>query len=100
CIFFLSCLFSFATTLFEPSAFAQPDGFKGTVASEKAIVLHLQQNASKRATLLPQRSLLVPLDQLQFTGPAPSHPFMLGSFASDGKWGLVDGYVQPVDGKN
>lgn len=82
------------------SAHAQPEGFVGVVAGEKPTLLHVATRSPAQPTPLPKKSKLVPLDDLQFTGPRPSHPFVLGNFAADGHWGLVNGSVQMVDGKN
>lgn len=82
------------------SAFAQPEGFKGVVAETDATVLHLVLRPQMRTIALPKTAKVTPLDDLQFTGPRPSHPFVLGNYASDGKWGIVNGYLRMVEGKN
>jgi hypothetical protein len=40
----------------------------------------------------------MPLPDLQFTGPGPAHPFVLGNYVADGKWCLVQGGVQLLEG--
>jgi len=45
---------------------------------------------------LPLKSL----DDLQLTGPGQGHKYVLGQYASDGKWGTVDGAIQPIEGRN
>ena len=49
---------------------------------------------------LPKNGPLENLKQLQLTGPEPGHPFVLGHYADDGKWGYVDGSVVLVEGSN
>ncbi len=49
---------------------------------------------------LTKKSPLQNVDEFTFTGPMVGHPFGLGDFAADGRWALVDGVAQPVEGKN
>ncbi len=49
---------------------------------------------------LPQNAPLKPLPELKFTGPGAGHPFVLGDFAADGRWGLGTGGVRLVEGRN
>ena len=81
-------------------SFAQPEDFQGCVAGDKWTVLHQWGRRTRQPIPLSKNSLLVGLDDLQFTGPMPSHPFVLGNFAADGKWGLVNGYVQLLKGND
>lgn len=83
-----------------PSAWAQPEGYKGVVAGKEPTVLHLVSKPVDRVIALPKTAKITPLDDLQFTGPKPSHPFVLGNYAADGKWGISNGYVQLIEGKN
>ncbi|MEX0585428.1 MAG: hypothetical protein WD176_02200, partial [Pirellulales bacterium] len=60
-------------------------------------------NPARRARgqrALPENGPLVNVRQLELTGPAPGHPFILGHYSDDGKWGFVDGSVVRVDGRN
>lgn len=60
--------------------------------------LHRASRRARGRRPLPAASPLEPLDDLQFTGPAPGHRFVLGHFVADGAWGVVDGGIQLVDG--
>lgn len=71
-----------------------------TVAVEDWTVLHLQNPRQRGTRPLPKTAKVRSLTDLQFTGPMPGHPYVLGNFESDGRWGLIDGYLQTVDGKN
>jgi len=79
---------------------AQPDDFHGAIAGPRAVTLCLPVRGVPSLAPLPKKSKLVSLDELQLTGPMPSHPFVLGNFAADGRWGLVRGIVGVVEGKN
>ncbi|SFI15184.1 hypothetical protein [Planctomicrobium piriforme] len=81
-------------------AVAQPEGFVGAVAGPKVDVLFLPIRGTAANGRLPKNSKLLPIHNLEFTGPQPSHPFVLGNFSSDAQWGIVDGFLQVVDGKN
>lgn len=96
----LSLLLGLGIWLCSAQAVAQPEDYTGLVAGEKPVVLHLQTRGPNRPTPLPKKSPLVSLEDLRFTGPEPSHPFVLGNFATDGQWGLVQGYVQVISGKD
>jgi hypothetical protein len=78
----------------------EPDGFKGAVAGTKIEVLFRAPRATVRPIPLPKTSKLVSLDDLQLIGPGPGHPFLLGHYAVDGSWGIVNGGLQVVSGKN
>lgn len=84
------------------SAFGQspPADFLSPIATDKPQVLFLGGRPSAVAQPLPPKCPLVSLDDLQFVGPNPSHPFVLGNFATDAAWGVQDGYLQVVSGKN
>jgi len=56
--------------------------------------------SSRQAQVLSDSSPLKRLRELQFTGPMPAHPFVLGNFAVDGEFGLVNGGLELVQGKN
>jgi hypothetical protein len=49
---------------------------------------------------LPPNGKIQPLPDLQFTGPEPGDPFVLGEFAADGEWGIADGGIVRVNGNN
>lgn len=93
-------IFAILTLIFCQSANAQPDEFDGVVAEKKWTVLHVQSRRFRGTKPLTKKSKLKQLDDLQFTGPKPGHPFVLGNYAVDGKWGLVNGYVQRLSGKD
>lgn len=60
-------------------------------------------NPARRARgrrALPENGPLVNIPNLELTGPEPGHPFVLGHYADDGKWGIVDGSVVLVEGRN
>lgn len=82
------------------TASAQPDQFEGLVAGPKFVTLCVPQRTAGAFATLPKQSKLVPLRDLTFIGPRSSHPFVLGNFAADGQWGLVNGSVGLIDGKN
>lgn len=81
-----------------PRAWGQPEEFQGVVAGPRWTVLHLQNARMRGISPLPASSKLKSLAELQFTGPYPAHPYYLGNYAADGKWGLVNGYIQRLDG--
>jgi len=94
---------SFVAILFcviHGTALAQPDDFIGVIAGSKPVTLCLPVRGISAIAPLPKKSKLVPLDELQLTGPRPSHPFVLGNFAADGHWGMVNGAVGVTDGNN
>ncbi len=49
---------------------------------------------------LPASAALKPLDDLSFTGPMPAHPFVLGNFAADGRFAVVNGGIELAEGRN
>jgi hypothetical protein len=64
---------------------------------------HVLVNPARRARgqrPLPKNGPLANLPKLELTGPAPGHPFILGHYADDGKWGFVDGSLALVEGRN
>jgi len=82
-------------------AFSQPpDGYKGIVAAEKWTVLHTPGRRANGTVPIGPQDKLQALADLQFVGPKPSHPYVLGNFAADGTWGIVGGFIQRTDGKN
>jgi hypothetical protein len=62
--------------------------------------LYRAGRASPQARPLPANGPLYPYAEMQFTGPMPAHPFVLGNFAADGKFGIVNGGVELISGKN
>jgi hypothetical protein len=40
------------------------------------------------------------LTELEFTGPMPAHPFVLGNFAVDGEFGIINGGIELTSGRN
>ena len=49
---------------------------------------------------LPQNAPITPLSEFELTGAKPGDQFQLGNFATDGKWGIQDGAVTRIDGRN
>jgi len=62
-------------------------------------VLYLGRR-SRGVRPLPSTGPLTPLDDLKFVGADPGHPFYLGHFACDGRWGIVSGGLQRIEGSN
>ncbi|WP_437227187.1 hypothetical protein SH661x_000219 [Planctomicrobium sp. SH661] len=81
-------------------AYAQPEDFQGVVAGPKWTTLFQPVRAVPPVAPLPKKSKLVPLDDLELTGPKPSHPFVLGNFSTNGHWGLLNGTVGVTDGND
>lgn len=81
-------------------AWAQPDDFMGVIAGSRPVTLCLPIRGAPPLAPLPKKSKLISLDEFQLTGPNPSHPFILGNFAADGRWGMVQGTVGVIEGKN
>lgn len=77
-----------------------PEGFQGVVAEKKWSVLHLRNPRHRGVKKLTATAKVTQLPDLNFTGPMPGHPFVLGNFDTDGEWGLSNGYLLPVSGKN
>lgn len=96
----LNLVFIVIVCLWSRNAAAQPEEFIGAIVGRRPITLCLPIRGVPALAPLPKKSKLVPLDDLQFTGPRPSHPFVLGNFAADGHWGLINGAVGVIDGKN
>lgn len=82
------------------SARAQPADFQGVVASEKVEKLFEPAPPNARPSLLTAKHKVVAIDELQFVGPRPTHPFVLGNFAADAKWGVANGWLTVAQGKN
>ena len=49
---------------------------------------------------MPANGPIKALGELEFTGPKPAHPFVLGNFAVDGQFGIVNGGIELVEGRN
>ncbi len=77
---------------------AQPEGFEGVVAKEKAEVIYAPVRARAAQGTFPKSLRVKQLHDFEFTGPMPSHPFVLGNFVSDARWAVVDGYLQAISG--
>lgn len=82
------------------TAHAQRDEFVGAVATEKVQVLWTPRRSGPLLAPLPKKSKLISLQELTFIGPEPSHPFVLGNFDVDGRWGLERGVISRVEGNN
>lgn len=75
------------------------DGEQITVTTRWKVLF----NAGRRARgtrPLPPNGAIQSLEDLQFIGPEPGHPFVLGEFAADGQWGVVDGGIVRINGEN
>jgi hypothetical protein len=53
-----------------------------------------------RLRALPENAPIKPLSDFELTGPKPGDSFQLGNFVTDGKWGIQDGGVVRIDGRN
>lgn len=84
----------------KQSAHAQGDEFVGAVATEKVQILCSPRRGGPLLAPLPKKSKLVSLEELSFIGPEPSHPFVLGTFDVDGKWGIERGVISRIEGLN
>lgn len=91
---------SFVFVLLNSATYAQPGDYDGVVSEEKWNVLHLQNRRVKGTKPLSDSAKVKPLADLDFTGPKPGHPFVLGNYSADGSWHLVDDYIQKASGKN
>ncbi len=89
------CVFIVSST-----AFAQPEEYAGAIAQEDWTVLHLRKRPNPKPHSFTKATKLISLSEFQITGPMPGHPFVLGNYAADGEWGLIDGYVQKLSGNN
>jgi len=78
---------------------AKPAGQdKGFTLTNKWVVLVNPSARVRGRRPLPENGPIQNLQELKFTGPKPKHPFVLGEFAEDGEFGLVDGALQQVSG--
>lgn len=64
------------------------------------LVLQVPGRIQNNVQPLPKSSKLVPREEFTLTGPGPGHPFLLGDYTADGRWGVVAGGVQVTGGKN
>ncbi|MFV0444056.1 MAG: hypothetical protein ACK5Q5_10845 [Planctomycetaceae bacterium] len=49
---------------------------------------------------LPENGAIQSIGELQLTGPMPAHPFVLGNFAVDGQFGIVNGGLELMSGRS
>ena len=68
--------------------------------TDRWTVLYRPMQGAATGSPLPSDSPLQPLPQLMFEGPEPNHPFILGEFASGGRWGITQGHLRPLTGKD
>lgn len=68
--------------------------------SSRWTILLRPGRAAPQPRPLPANGPIRPLTELQFTGPKPAHPFVLGNFAADGQFGVVNGGIELVEGRN
>jgi len=78
----------------------KPGPEKEFTLSNKWIVLVNPVAKIRGRRPLPEKGLIQNFPDLRFTGPRPGHPFVLGDFADDGDFGLVDGALQIVTGSS
>lgn len=93
----------FPTALFSADEPKASDGGKSAAPEKLDTKWHILVNPARRVLGrrdLPKEGPLVNVRNLELTGPAPGHPFVLGQYADDGKWGYVDGSVVLVEGRN
>lgn len=84
--------------LFGHHAAAQPKTGK---TAAKWQVLHLASKAPRRGIHpLDEKSPVVGLTELNLTGPNPGHPFLLGHFAINGRFGIQDAALSRTEGFN
>lgn len=70
---------------------------EGALTTDWKILLRPQRGTATPRDL-PPAGAIQPLADFQFTGPMPAHPFVLGNFAADGKFGMVSGGIQRIAG--
>ncbi len=80
----------------KPNPKAPPD--KTFALSSKWVVLINPTAKIRGRRPLPDKGLVQNFPELKFTGPKPGHPFVLGDFADDGDFALVDGALQLASG--
>lgn len=96
-------VFLFPTALVAADDPALPDGNTPAVSKKLDTQWHILVNPARRVRGrkdLPKDGPLVNIHNLELTGPGQGHPFVLGQYADDGKWGYVDGSVVRVEGRN
>jgi hypothetical protein len=81
----------------KPNA-KQGDAEKSFTLTNKWVVLVNPTARLRGRRPLPEKGLIQNFPDLKFTGPKPGHPFVLGDFADDGDFGLVDGMLQLTSG--
>ena len=77
---------------------AQSEAYDGTVATEEWTVLHRTNRRARGKRGLPKNAKVTSLEDLVITGPRPGHPFVMGNYAPEGKFGLINGYIQQISG--
>lgn len=81
----------------------QPDQAPEDAAEKLDTKWHVLVRPARRARGrrdLPKNGPLANMPELELTGPEPGHPFVLGNYADDGRWGYVNGGVELVEGRN
>lgn len=68
--------------------------------STRWTILFRPTRAAAQPQPLPPSGPVQPLSELRFTGPMPAHPFVLGNFGVDGRFGIVQGGIELVEGRN
>jgi len=84
----------------EEPAPAADDAAAEITVTKKWTVLFSPGRRTQGVRPLPPNGKIQPLPDLQFMGPEPGHPFVLGEFAADGEWGIADGGIVRVNGNN
>jgi hypothetical protein len=75
-------------------------GAEPTPLSTRWSILFRPARAAAQPQPLPPSGPVQPLTELRFTGPMPAHPFVLGNFGIDGRFGIVNGGIELVEGRN
>ncbi len=84
-------------------ASAQPKAGKPATGKTptKWQVLHLASRAPRRGIYpLDAKSNIKSLPELNLIGPSPGHPFLLGNFAINGRFGIQDAALTRTEGLN
>lgn len=82
----------------EPAA--ADDAAPAVTVTKRWSVLYNAGRRTQGVRPLPPNGKIQALPDLQFTGPQPGHPFVLGEFSADGEWGIGDGGIIRATGAN
>ena len=76
------------------------DADEAAQLSTRWTTLFRARRGAARPQTLPRSGPLQSLEELEFTGPMPAHPHVLGNFAVDGEFGVVNGGIELAQGRN